>query len=448
MPPAVLLLANDLNYPFTKTTENLAAACLNLGVTPYVRDTQVVRALAGLAEKTGDAALLRGARARWNELVGTLIDDAGIAAALALDLDWLVDPASIPGHPRLQRTVSLWFDDFRSWCTDPSHRTFPLDGPAFQAAIRDPRVLHCFYGAGMAREGAALGFANQRLSLLAAPSAWLACDAPCAEPARAGFIGNPGSRVKPSAEALRALDAGEDAPALRGIAFAEVATLLREGGVPWLRDCPDVARLVTAAAHARQASPWVAALDILQVCAPSFPVAWEQLNTSGHLLDAAMLVRLVGRYDRPGLVRRLWRAGLCTVYSNPEEWEPYGVASLPSVTAPDLPAVYRRHAVHLNAPNPLRDATANEKLFEIAACGRVSVNLRSPDVAACYDPGEIVCVESFAEAEEAVRVLMRDTSVAFHAGKRARLRTAREHTWEHRLRAILGDPRAAVADGA
>jgi hypothetical protein len=437
LPRALLLLGNDHNHPFTKTTGALAAACRSLGITPYVRDTAVARALLRLADSAGDSALAQQAREAWSGTLATLLDDAGITAALALDLDWLLDPATVPGHPALRRTFSLWFDDPRTWCTEPTHNTFPLDGEAFQSTVRDPRVTHCFYGAALASEAACFGLTNQVLSPLAAPSSYLHANHPCTAPSRAAFIGNPGSRVKPSREALDALERGADVADLRGIACAEIAALLASGGARWIEGDPGLGKLVLDAAHAKRQAPWVAAVDILRLCGEAHPLAWERLNTSGHMLDAALLVRLVLRYDRPGLVTRLHRAGLCDVYSNPDEWSLYGVQAAPSVTGPALLETYQRHAVHLNAANPIRDATANEKLFEIAACGRVSVNLRSPDVAARYAASEIVLVDTFAEAEAAVRALLADPARALACGKRARLRTAREHTWEHRLRALL-----------
>jgi spore maturation protein CgeB len=104
----------------------------------------------------------------------------------------------------------------------------------------------------------------------------------------------------------------------------------------------------------------------------------------------------------------------------------------------DLPDYYRMYAAHLNAPNAIRDATANEKLFEIAACGRLSINLDSPDVRSCYDPGEIMLVDSLAGLEAAAEQVLRDPGAALAGGEKARRRTASEHLWDHRVAAMLG----------
>jgi spore maturation protein CgeB len=97
------------------------------------------------------------------------------------------------------------------------------------------------------------------------------------------------------------------------------------------------------------------------------------------------------------------------------------------------------YATHLNAPNAIRDATANEKLFEIAASGRLSINLDSPDVRSCYDPGEITLVDSLAALEAAAEQSLRDPEAALACGEKARQRTAREHLWDHRIASMLSD---------
>ncbi len=155
------------------------------------------------------------------------------------------------------------------------------------------------------------------------------------------------------------------------------------------------------------------------------------------ILDAALLVKLVNRYDRPGLAWRLHRRGWLDVYGTPEQWAPYGIVARPTITFPQLAAAYQKYAVHLNAANCARDATANEKLFEIAACGRISLNLDSPDVRACYAEGEIVLSESDEALETAAENALQNPDAALAAGEKARERTANEHLWEHRLKTVI-----------
>jgi len=132
-------------------------------------------------------------------------------------------------------------------------------------------------------------------------------------------------------------------------------------------------------------------------------------------------------------VHRLWRRGWLDVHGPPEQWAPYGIAAQPTVPFPRLASAYRRYPAHLNAANCARDATANEKLFEIAACARASLNLDSPDVRACYSDQEIILAESDEALEGAAEAIVRDPSTVLAMGERARQRTASEHLWEHRL---------------
>ena len=147
-------------------------------------------------------------------------------------------------------------------------------------------------------------------------------------------------------------------------------------------------------------------------------------------------MKLVNRYDRPAFVHRLWKRGWIDVYSAADEWKPYGIDALPYVTFSDLPAHYRMYAAHLNAPNAVRDATANEKLFEIAACGRFSINLESPDVRSSTIRRTML-VDSLAALETAAEQVLRDPDVALACGEKARQRSAREHLWDHRIASMF-----------
>jgi hypothetical protein len=284
-----------------------------------------------------------------------------------------------------------------------------------------------------------LGVKRVLPSALAAPAEYLEASEPCTERARIAFIGNPGLPTPPTARARQALEKGESLAALRRLAreelLGELAT--NDHTAPWLRDCPPVADLLAAATELRLAQPYTAAISLLVEAGKSHPAAFEFLNRSALMLDAALLVKMVNRHDRPALALRLYRRGWLDVYGTPEQWAPYGIAARPTITFPRLASTYRKYAVHLNAANCARDATANEKLFEIAACGRLSLNLDSPDVRACYSAEETVLAESDEVLEAAAEVALRDPDAALAAGEKARQRTAREHLWEHRLARAL-----------
>jgi hypothetical protein len=339
-------------------------------------------------------------------------------------------------HPRIRRIYSIWFDDFHSFLRAPSNQMFPSKKRSMPEILRNDRLIHCFYGEAMTHEARLFGIQNRLRSNLAASSDFLRQEHPCEVRDKLAFIGNPGSRLKPTTPALQAMDAGADLDRLREISRAEVLHLCKAGAYPWAKDIEGFIDLMAAATFAKSRAPNISALQILELCRDAAPAAFDQLNARGSIYDAAMLVKLVCRYDRPALVRRLQRAGLCEVYSNEHEWAVYDVPAKPSFRLDELPQAYMRHFAHVNAANPLRDAPANEKLFEIAACARTSINLWSPDVADCYSQGEIQIVDTLADAEACARRLIADPDAALEAGRLARLRTAREHTWEHRLAAL------------
>jgi hypothetical protein len=230
-----------------------------------------------------------------------------------------------------------------------------------------------------------------------------------------------------------------------GAEIAELRTFCRDAilkypdvkSLDWFKEEPTVHNLLAVALEARRRFPFQPALQMVQLAGEHYPRAFEYINEKGIVLDLAFLVKLLNRYDRPAFVHRLWKRGWIDVYSAATEWQPYGVEALPYVTFRDLPAHYRMYAAHLNAPNAIRDATANEKLFEIAAAGRLSINLDSPDVRSCYAPGEIAVVDSLAALEAEAERTLRQPDAALAAGEHARRRSAREHLWDHRIATML-----------
>ena len=261
----VLIMSNDFLTPFAKTSDYLAAALERRGIPAYVRDNAEARLLTYLFSEEM-APRRPQAQEAICESLRELIEYARIDTVISLDLNWYVTPGLFVDDPAIRSIHSLWFDDFRSWCTSPFNPCFS-DGDVFQQHVKHPKVTHHFYGDSQALEARLLGVSRQRLTRLA--------------------------------------------------------------------------------------------------------------------------------------------------------------------------SVYRRYPAHLNAANCARDATANEKLFEIAACARLSLNLDSPDVRACYSNDEIILADSDEALEAEAEKVLRDPAAAIALGETARKRTASEHLWEHRLKKAL-----------
>jgi glycosyltransferase involved in cell wall biosynthesis len=436
IPEGVLILSNDFLTPFAKTSDYLAEAIERRGIPTYVRDNADARLLTFLFSDEMEPRLPQ-AREAVADAQRELIEFAGIDTVLSLDLNWFVAPGLLVDDPAIRSIHSLWFDDFRSWCTSPLNPCFPVEGDVFQQHVKHPKVTHHFYGDSQALEARLLGVTRQRLTRLAAPRDLLENEAPCLRTDKLAFIGNPGFRGTPHEGAIKLMHDGADLDELRAYCRDAILQHPDVHAVKWFSEEPTVRNLLAVAAEARRRFPYRPALQIVQMAGTHYPRAFEYMNENGKILDLAFLVKLVNRYDRPAFVHRLWKRGWIDVYSAEDEWKPYGVEALPYVNFSDLPAHYRMYATHLNAPNAIRDATANEKLFEIAASGRLSINLESPDVRSCYDPGEITLVDSLEALEAAAEQMLRDPDAALAAGEKARQRTAKEHLWDHRVAAML-----------
>ena len=433
MSATVLVLSNDVSLAAAKTSRHLCQALTRLGHTAVGRDTRIMRWAIAETEKEFPAR-----RDAYEDLIYgkwfKFIFDYGFDTVISLDLHWLFTSRLFVDTELIRGIHSYWFDDLRSHLkTSPMFPLSPLE------LINGPKVSHHCYGRGQMEELRLLGVKRVLPSALAAPAEYLDSTSPCTVRDRIAFIGNPGLPTPPSARALQALARGDNLAAMRRLARQEILDELAaaEPTAAWLRECPPVAELIAAATDFRLAQPHTAAIALLVEAGKAYPQAFEFLNRAGVILDAALLVKLVNRYDRPGLALRLHRRGWLDVYGTPEQWAPYGITARPTVTFPRLASVYRKYAVHLNAANCARDATANEKLFEIAACGRLSLNLDSPDVRACYSEGEIVLAESDDALEAAAEHALQNPDAASAAGEKARQRTAQEHLWEHRLKKAL-----------
>jgi hypothetical protein len=436
MLPPVLVLCNDYSLAAAKTSRHLCRALERIGRTGICRDTRICRWAAVEAGKysaerrNGYEDLLF---AKWHRIMF----DYGVETVISLDLHWLFSARIFLPTISVTQIHSFWFDDLRTYLQ--SAPSFPLGERPMIELLNDDKVRHHAYGRGQMEELRLLGIKRLAPSALAAPAEYLDATEPCTERARLAFVGNPGLPNPPTARGLQALERGENLAALRQLARQEVLDELSSFPItaPWLTECPPTVDLLAAAMELRLARPHAAAVSLLLEAAQGHTVAFEYLNRRGSILDAALLVKLVNRYDRPALALRLYRRGLLDVFGTPEQWAPYGITARPTVTFPDLAAVYSRYVAHLNAANCARDATANEKLFEIAACGRLSLNLDSPDVRACYSDKEV----DFAPDDEALEAraveILRHPDEALARGAAARRRTANEHLWAHRLAAAL-----------
>ncbi len=104
----------------------------------------------------------------------------------------------------------------------------------------------------------------------------------------------------------------------------------------------------------------------------------------------------------------------------------------------ELPGVFAAAAVNVNATSLQMNATVNQRVFDVAACGAFLLTDRTPDMERFFEPGvEAVCYETPEEARDlAAFYLGRETERQRIAGA-ARTRVLAEHTYEKRMTVLV-----------
>ena len=99
---------------------------------------------------------------------------------------------------------------------------------------------------------------------------------------------------------------------------------------------------------------------------------------------------------------------------------------------------------HVLVENDPREASCNQRLFELAAMGSAQVVDDRGDLPRYFEPGrEVVVFRDGAELKSQVRELLENPGDAERLGLAARARQLQDHTYMHRLRHLLLDqPRA------
>lgn len=429
----ILILSNDAFRVKAKTCESLAAACRRLGHFAIVRDTADARFGLQAVEKSQQAEYRENLASKYLRL----FDFFEFDTVIALDLDWLLLPDEFLRHPRIVKIISFWFDDLQTWLQGPVHESFISEKLRFEEILKHEKVLHCFYGRGQALEGELFGIQNQKLSPLAAAKELLDEKRLPEITNRLAFVGNPGCRQQPHPEIVKRIHEGADLEELRTLARMHILSCPPEEMREWMHEEPACKEFMEFATQVKVVQPLTPACEILKITAEGYAKGFDYLQSKNALLKACLLIKLVNQYERPAFIYRLYSKNLADVFSAQNEWKLYGVESRSFVSAIHLTEVYQRYLIHLNAPNPLRDAPGNEKLFELSACARTSLNLESPDVREYYSEEEVCFVSSLKELEAKAQELLAQTEKAIAMGINARRRTAETHTWDHRLVSVI-----------
>jgi spore maturation protein CgeB len=102
---------------------------------------------------------------------------------------------------------------------------------------------------------------------------------------------------------------------------------------------------------------------------------------------------------------------------------------------------------HLAVEGGPHEASCNQRVFELAAMGAAQVVDERGDLPRCFEAGKEVAVyHDFAELREVVRELLENPTEAERLGQAARARLLQEHTYMHRMKALLDDQPRQRAD--
>ncbi|MDG4552986.1 MAG: glycosyltransferase [Candidatus Competibacter sp.] len=106
-----------------------------------------------------------------------------------------------------------------------------------------------------------------------------------------------------------------------------------------------------------------------------------------------------------------------------------------------LVRLYQRHVAVLNARNEANvEHGLNQRSFEPPACGAVVLNDDLVDLPRCFEPGrEILVYRNADELNALIARLRREPEFADRVAAAGRRRVLAEHTYAHRITAILND---------
>lgn len=110
----------------------------------------------------------------------------------------------------------------------------------------------------------------------------------------------------------------------------------------------------------------------------------------------------------------------------------------PSVGLSQLQSIYARHHLSLNIHAGVVRGGTNMRSFEAAGYGIAQLVEHRPGIEELFDPvSELPCFTSVEEAKSLYEKLLRDKNAAQQIAQKARARVLAEHTYQHRVKAML-----------
>ncbi len=104
----------------------------------------------------------------------------------------------------------------------------------------------------------------------------------------------------------------------------------------------------------------------------------------------------------------------------------------------DLPLFYPASAVNFNCTSKQMKGAVNQRVFDVPAAGAFCLTDWRDQIENLFEPGkEVICYHSPEEAADLIRRYLKDTAGRNAVSTAARKRVLAEHSYDHRLRALI-----------
>jgi len=181
----------------------------------------------------------------------------------------------------------------------------------------------------------------------------------------------------------------------------------------------------------------------------------EAMDTAMHDGERAVFDALDGREKSAFEAAVLWRATLLYRISRLrplEEFRPYirgdagwkGLVNGKFRLGPqlnyyrELPSFYNACKVNFNATSIQMGTAVNQRVFDVPSCGAFLLTDRQASIEALFEPGkEMIAYGEIGEIGELAGFYLRNDAAREAVAARGRSRVVREHTYRHRLEAMV-----------
>jgi len=160
----------------------------------------------------------------------------------------------------------------------------------------------------------------------------------------------------------------------------------------------------------------------------------EQLFFRAYVLHSATT------HYRTTLLERLLPLPF-TFFGDPEGWSKVfgkGIDARPDVNYfLETPSVYASSSINFNATSFQMPKTVNQRVFDVPLCGGFLLTDRQEDLLELFADDEVALYECSEDVADKARYYLANPAIRTSIAARARKRVLNEHTYKHRMGAML-----------